>query len=457
MTTAASTSAVLDPRPFDTVRRWPRQLLGRALVGMTLLALALALAVLLTRQPPSLAAVLVFGGAVLASLGLAAVRYDVLVGLGVVLLAVVQFEPAPPDLVFGVAIAVAVASGQLKRGRVPVSIVWLSALFLALNLLSAVEVADAARAAFYLSITLYVLVFALWLAAWLDSERKAKLVARTYIVSATATAFMAVLAIIASFPGHELFVYEGTRAQGFFKDPNIFVSFVAPAALMVAESAVAREATRRRRLLMTAVFVTLLAGVLFSYSRAGWLNLGVGLVVLCAVLFLRRQAGRMLLLMAMLAAAGALGLAAVHITGSADYLSQRTHLQRYDDQRFGAQLFGIDQSMRYPLGIGPGQFEVLGPIAAHSLYVRALAEYGLLGLLALLALLLTTLAVAVRNALSARHTYGIGSAALLAAWCGLLANSFFIDSLHWRHLWLVAALIWAGSARLERVEAVRAR
>ena len=40
---------------------------------------------------------------------------------------------------------------------------------------------------------------------------------------------------------------------------------------------------------------------------------------------------------------------------------------------------------------------------------------------------------------------GIGSAALLAAWCGLLANSAVIDTLHWRHLWLVAALIWAAT------------
>jgi hypothetical protein len=42
-------------------------------------------------------------------------------------------------------------------------------------------------------------------------------------------------------------------------------------------------------------------------------------------------------------------------------------------------------------------------------------------------------------------TYGIGSAALLAAWTGLLVNSFVIDTLHWRHLWVLAALIWAGA------------
>jgi hypothetical protein len=53
----------------------------------------------------------------------------------------------------------------------------------------------------------------------------------------------------------------------------------------------------------------------------------------------------------------------------------------------------------------------------------------------------------VGNAAAGRDTYGIGSAALLAAWCGLVVNSFVIDTLHWRHLWIVAALIWAGWAR----------
>jgi hypothetical protein len=75
-----------------------------------------------------------------------------------------------------------------------------------------------------------------------------------------------------------------------------------------------------------------------------------------------------------------------------------------------------------------------------------LAEEGLLGMLAFLGLMLVTLGFAARSAALGRDTYGIGSAALLAAWCGVLANSLFIDTLHWRHLWLLAALIWAGAA-----------
>jgi hypothetical protein len=52
--------------------------------------------------------------------------------------------------------------------------------------------------------------------------------------------------------------------------------------------------------------------------------------------------------------------------------------------------------------------------------------------------------MALRNAVAGRDTHGIASAALLAAWCGILANSVFVDTLHWRHLWLVAGLIWAA-------------
>jgi len=64
-----------------------------------------------------------------------------------------------------------------------------------------------------------------------------------------------------------------------------------------------------------------------------------------------------------------------------------------------------------------------------------------------LALMFVTLSAATGNAIIGRDTYGVGSAALLAAWCGMLVNSVFIDTLHWRHLWAFAALVWAGSRR----------
>jgi O-antigen ligase len=89
-------------------------------------------------------------------------------------------------------------------------------------------------------------------------------------------------------------------------------------------------------------------------------------------------------------------------------------------------------------------------VSAHSTYIRAFAEAGVPGLFALAGLLLATLVLAARNAVSGSDTYGIGSATLFAAWCGILANGLFVDTLHWRHLWFVAGLIWAGAMRRDR-------
>jgi O-antigen ligase len=440
--------AVLGDLPVGDhrVRRFVVHGFAWIVVALTLVALAIGLAVLLGRNPPGSTVLFLFGAGVLGSLALAAARYDALVAVAVLLLAVVRVEPAPSDFLFVVAIAVASVTGRLHGLRIPPSVLWLTTFFVALNLLSAVEVIDAARATFYLAITIYLLVFALWVSTYVDSRRRAQLVGAMYVTAAAVSAFVASLALVVAFPGHELFLFGSERAQGLFKDPLVYAPFLVPPALIVAEQAVSPGCSRVGRLLRGAIFLTLVVGVLLSFSRAAWLNLAVGLFVLAAVLVVRQGAGRRILaLSAIVLVAGVAALGTLRVTGSEELLVQRTHLQRYDEERFGAQLFGLEQSTRYPLGIGPGQFEVLSPVSAHSLYVRALAEQGLFGLLTLLALLLVTLAFAARNAAAGRDTFGIGSAALLAAWCGLMANSLFVDTLHWRHLWLVAALIWAGS------------
>jgi O-antigen ligase len=200
--------------------------------------------------------------------------------------------------------------------------------------------------------------------------------------------------------------------------------------------------------LKVAAIALLCIGVLVSYSRAAWFNLAVALVVLLLVLVLRRGGGRpaaaLLATVALLAGVAGGYLAATH---SETFLRERATFQAYDTSRFGAQHAGIRLAEDHPLGVGPGQFDVRESISVHSIYVRVLAEQGVLGFVVLAALLLGTLALGLENAVAGRSTYGIGSAALVAGWCGLLANSFFVDTLHWRHLWVVAALIWAGAMR----------
>jgi O-antigen ligase len=417
-----------------------------AVGAATLLAAFLALGTALARNPLPIPIVLAFGVGLLGTLALALARYDAAVALGIVLLAVVRIEPAPSDLVFAVVIALAFVTGRFALERVPLSVTLLVSVFFALNLLASVEATDPARAAMFFGITLYLGIFGLWLAAYVGSARRARIVLIGYLTAAVLSAGVASLALLVAFPGAEAFV-SGPRAQGLFKDPNVFGPFLVPAALILMEETVAPRLLRLRLTTKLVLLSVLTVGVVFSFSRAAWLNLAVGVLVLLTVLALRRGGARraMTLLAATLIAGVAL-VGALQATSSLEFLQYRASIQAYDTQRFDAQRAGLELATAHPLGIGPGQFELASEISAHSTYVRALAEEGVLGMLVVLGLMLLTLGFAARNVTRGVDTYGIGSAALLAAWCGLLANSLFVDTLHWRHLWLIAALVWAGTA-----------
>src|SRR5438552_2967199 len=299
--------------------------------GATLAAGAASMAWILYRHPLSLSITFAAGLGLLAVLMLALVRFDAAVGLGVLLLAVVRIEPAPTDAVFAVVIAVALLTNRFGLRRVPPIALGLLGAFLALNLFSFVEVIDVSRGLTFFAITLYLVVFAIWLTDYVRSSRRAQLIVRLYVLAAVASALV--------------------------------------------------------------------------------------------------------------------------LAGSTAFLSQRAHLQSYDAQRFSAQALGLREGERYPFGLGPGQFDVVSTVSAHSTYIRAFAEEGLPGLITLFALMFATLLLAMRNVVRGIDTYGLGSAALLGSWLGLVANSLFVDTLHWRHFWLVAALIWAGAMRSERAYA----
>jgi hypothetical protein len=415
--------------------------------ALALSAFAAELAFLLSRHPPSALVLIGFTVVLLGSLALAVFSFESAVIVGVLLLAAVRVEPAPTDVVFGVLMVVALATNRFRLRRALPGAVLLAGAFLAFNLLSAVDAADPGRAAAFLGITIYVVVLGLWLASHVTSRPVARRLARAYVAVAVASAIVSTLALFVPFPGHGLFTRIG-RAEGLFKDPNVLGPFLVPAALIVLEEIVTPRLFPGRRWTKLLAFFALTLGVVFSYSRAAWVNLVVGVVIVLVILGFRRGGGRRVAqaLAVLVIAVGAVS-AAVALTGSLSFLEQRARVQNYDSGRFGAQSESLSWAVRYPFGIGPGQFEKYAGISAHSMYARSLAEEGLPGFVTLLVLMLATLGWAGRNVILGRDTYGIGSAALLGAWCGILVNGAFVDTLHWRHLWVVAALIWAAASR----------
>jgi O-antigen ligase len=413
-------------------------------IGVLLGSAALAMA-LQRYQPSWLIAV---GGCLGLALvlTLAIARYDAAVALGLLLIGVVQVEPAPPDAVFGIVIAVAVVTGRFHLEGAPLSMVALVGGLLAINALSIIDAVDPVRAVVFFAITAYLAIFAIWFAGYLDSERRARLTVRMYLAAAVAAAVLGSASLFLAFPGSELMNNGGLRAKALFEDPNVYAPFLIPIMLILIDELLAPKLLRSGRLVKLGLLFVLGLGLFFSYSRGAYLNFLLGVVVMLGITALRRGGGRraMTLLIVMIVG-GVAVFGAASATGSLEFLEQRAKEQSYDVERFAAQRRGIEYGETYPLGIGPGQFEVIAPHPTHNLYIRVFSEQGLIGLLVILALVLGTLVLALRNALDGRDTYGIASAALLGAWLGLVVESAVIDTLHWRHLWLVAALIWAGS------------
>jgi O-antigen ligase len=428
----------------------PRPTAPRPWLGLAALAGALGVAAVtaltLSRQPPPYELELGIGLAFLGVVALAVVRIEAAAFLGLALLGVVVVDPAPADFVFLVVIAVALATGRFRASAPPGALVALGG-FLAVSLLSAVEVVDHRVAALYLGISIYLTIAALWLSGFVDSRRRARIVVAGYLTAAATSAVVGVAAVLAPVTGKELLAGSG-RANALFQDPNVFGPFLVPIALILLEDLLNPRLFRMPALWKASLVGLLALGVVLSYSRGAWLNLVVGTIVVLAVLALRRGGSRNVVRVAVLAGlVTALVAVVLAATGSTDFLFERARFQEYDSGRFAGQVVGIESAERYPLGIGPGQFESYATISAHSTYVRALAEQGLPGLILICALLVSTVAAAVGNAVAGRESYGIGSAALLGALCGILVNSAVIDTLHWRHFWIVVALIWAGWAR----------
>jgi O-antigen ligase len=265
---------------------------------------------------------------------------------------------------------------------------------------------------------------------------------------------LAVSALYLPIPFRSLILSEvdgGERAAAFFKDPNVFGPFLVPIAVILLEQQITRRVPRLLNLRGTTCWLllaTLTLGVLFSYSRAAWGNYAIAVAVMLICSSIRRRgAQRAMKAIIALLATGAVAAVVLSATGSISFLQHRAQLQNYDTQRFAAQDFGWNLGWTHPTGIGPGQFHYYFPVESHSTFIRTFSEQGFPGLLLWIAILLVTLVIALRNVRDGRDTFGIGSSALLGAWCGLIFNSTVVDTLHWRHLWLVAALIWASTLR----------
>ena len=368
-------------------------------------------------------------------------KYFKLFWLWIALSSIVLIEPSPCDILFVFCFAAACLFSYLSFSDAVFFPLLLLALFIEANLISLLFAAEdpLGAAKFYL-ITLYLAVSWVFLIGLLQRYGGVVLdyIFSGYMVAALITAAVGITAYFHVIPYAETFLYFG-RAKGLFKDANVYGPFLIPAVLYGLYRFERRHDWKQFLWLLAVVFLSI--GILLSFSRAAWGNY---FICVCLYFLLppwppfEVRVKKSLILFFLLLPVIIFVLTHSEVSGLFD---ERLGFQSYDTDRFGTQIASLKLAVENPLGIGAGQTERVLDYSTHSLYIRVLTESGLLGFFSFLSLVILTVLQSLRDNLriSMATPYG---AIVTASLAGVLFNSFFIDTLHWRHFWLLLALPW---------------
>ena len=233
-------------------------------------------------------------------------------------------------------------------------------------------------------------------------------------------------------------IFFGVRLKGFFKDPNVLGPFLVPPAAYFMKLYIEKDS---RKLLNIIGFLFFSLGVLLSFSRAAWLNYATTFFLLFIALSRSLKEIFRVLLVIMISVS--LLFIFLNLQVSTDIFGfnilevmfSRLGLQSYDEGRFYAQsqFANILSSTSVIFGTGPGNYEFFAGMATHSLFARYIGERGFFGLILFIFFFYV---IFYKSARSSYRTF------LIPVIIGQLVNSIFIDTLHWRHLWLLFSLVF---------------
>lgn len=365
--------------------------------------------------------------------------------------AIVFTEPAPFDaLMMGLVVLLPIAGlAVFSPGLVLMLAAWL--VIAAAGFAAAVNSLNIDKSVIHTVVTLYLSVAGFVLAGFIlkKPEGHTHLIMNAYVWSAALAAVLGIVGYFNLFPGaHDLFTSFG-RARGAFKDPNVFAPYLVPPLVFAVYLWLSRPAAKA---IAPLAVIFLLAFALFlSFSRGAWLNLAVALAVFGYLSFVlaRTNWARVKLLLVALASIGALvavTLVALQFDSISRLAAERASLdQSYDqgpDGRFGGQKKAIGLILDHPLGIGAGEFSMNHHREeVHNVYLSMTLNAGWVGGILYAVTVLVTLLFGLRQLV--RHTPV--QSLLIIAWSCFFAiaiEGFVIDSDHWRHFFLLMAMVW---------------
>ena len=246
------------------------------------------------------------------------------------------------------------------------------------------------------------------------------------------------------------------RASGPFKDANVYAPFLVPVALYT----VARIMNSRGPQLAFDIvkMIILVSGLLLAFSRGAWLNFLFAFAIFMFLQFVSvRTLGdkvRLFLLAAILAltAVSVVTFMVTSTTAGQQFAARTTLFQEYDTARggrFDTQAQALRDIGAKPLGVGLGMSASWLGLQPHNLYLHVTIEGGWIAGISFVLFLILSLARGLSR-MTGSWRGRTDLQVVVAALAGTLLQSFFIDSTHWRHLWLLLAMLWALTIAFDR-------
>ena len=359
----------------------------------------------------------------------------------------VVIEPAPYDVIAMLLFVVVFALGlPIPRAIALPILAWV--VFLLGNTFASMASDDPVATVKSLATRFYMIATWLMLTALIANggQRVIASIWSGWMLAGVVAVVLGVGTYLGFIPYTELFTAFG-RAKGAFKDPNVYGPFLVPIALYC----LARlEDTRGLKQLMFSFFFAFFTiGTVLGFSRGAWLDFAVAITLFLGIRLLTSRSNRQYLrifFVIIFLVISVFGLLAAALSNEqvGKMMETRAQLQSYDtDQRFVKQRMAIEEIFVHPVGIGAGMGEAKFGLVPHNVYLQIFSESGWIGGLGFLALIVLTIFASLKVI---RDPDRRSTTVIVAFACtiGVLVQSLFIDSTHWRHLYVLLAFLWGA-------------
>ena len=358
----------------------------------------------------------------------------------------VSVEPSPYEILFPLLVFLFLPSGLSRNGAAAPLVAFL----LLYNLGGAAGLVpflgdDIGQR--FVAISCYMALNAVFFAALVarDTERRMRIIRSGWIWAALIASVAAILGYF-DVAGTAVHFAPVGRAQGTFKDPNVYATFLAPPIVFLVQSLM--TGTARRPLSAAACLLVVLTGLFLSFSRGGCAVAAVSVLAMAGLTCMTttdfRLRSRILIstVVGAILVVGLVGRAVTLAPIREVFLARWSLAQSYDvgeTGRFANQLNAIPLLLERPNGMGPQRFYLTFGSDPHNVYVNAFASYGWLGGLSYLLLIAATIGACWKIVLtpSPWRSHAIAVATPLVL---IIIQGFQIDTDHWRHFYLLLGL-----------------